>query len=301
MSAWRLLYTVACAAGAITCLYFVTAARSVPYSPGIQELSLQVAGQPRIYVLSRPRASGPLPTILFLHGRGGSAERLRWTGFSELGAREGFVTVFPNRISGEWNVFSPAAGQSDLDADTTFIKQLVASLVERGIADPKRIYLGGISNGGIMTLRMACAAPELFAAVGVILASMAEPAGQDCHLSKPMPLLMINGTADTVVPYAGGKTAAGLQIWGTDRTVAFFRQLDGCTGAPERTEMQKSAWSDAPPIVVSRWSDCSGAPVVLYSVIGGGHDAPGGPGSRGAFKVSQTFWNFFRDKTASNN
>ena len=211
------------------------------------------------------------------------------------------MTVFPNGIAGEWNVFSPAAARSDPDADSAFITQLVANLVERGVADPKRVYLGGISNGGIMTLRLACDAPELFAAVGVVLASLAERDGQDCHLAKPMPLVMINGTADTVVPYAGGRTAAGLQVWGTDRTVAFFRQLDGCTGSPQRTEMQQPAWSATPPIIVSSWSDCSGAPVILYSVIGGGHDAPGKSGSAGRFSVSQTFWNFFRDKTASNN
>ena len=62
----------------------------------------------------------------------------------------------------------------------------MADLVRRGVADPNRIYLSGISNGGVMALRLACDTPELFAAVGVFLASMPDYAGQYCHPSKPM-------------------------------------------------------------------------------------------------------------------
>ena len=69
-----------------------------------------------------------------------------------------------------------------------------------------------------MALRLACDTPELFAAVGVFLASMPDYAGQDCHPTKPIAFMMVNGTADPIMPYDGGSTAAGLKVWGTERT-----------------------------------------------------------------------------------
>ena len=119
-----------------------------------------------------PQASGPLPTLIFLHGKGSSALKARYMGFEQLGEREHFVTVLPDGLGGEWNVFPPGfrdrSGLFTNGADNTFIKQLLAeSASHRGVADPNRIYLSGISNGGVMAFRMACDAPELFAAIGV--------------------------------------------------------------------------------------------------------------------------------------
>jgi polyhydroxybutyrate depolymerase len=270
-------------------------------SGNFQRLSMQVAGQRRSYILIRPRTGRPLPTIVFMHGKGSSAERMRFTGFGRLGEREGFVTVFPNAVAGIWNIF-PAGARNPFGRgsdDTEFIQKLVTSLVARGIADPNRIYISGISFGGFMALRMACVAPHLFAAVGVALASMPSADGVECHPSKPLPLVMIAGTADTTVPYAGGETRAGFGIWGTDRTLAFFRRLNGCSQEEERSEIPLPEWGQTLPIKVHRWNHCTGAPVLLYSVVGGGHRAPRSmePGAEG-FTTAEAMWDFFRDKTA---
>ena len=291
---------------AVVCAaYFAAEVVSRPTPALAQELSIQVAGQQRTYILAQPRTSGPLPTFIFLHGKGGNAAKVQRMGFEQLGERERFVTVLPDGIGGEWNVFPPGfrdrTGAFTNADDSAFIKQLIGDLVRRGIADPKRVYLSGISNGALMTFRMACEAPELFAAIGVVLGSMPDFAGQNCHPSTPMPLVMVNGTADPIMPYSGGNTAAGLKVWGTERTLTFFRQLNGCNMAPKRSEMARSDWGGMPTIVIDRWSSCSGAPIVLYSVVGGGHRAPGGPGpGASGFSTAQTFWDFFRDKTVAN-
>ena len=96
--------------------------------------------------------------------------------------------------------------------------------------------------------------------------------------------MMVNGTADPIMPSDGGSTAAGLKIWGTERTVTFFRKLNGCTMAPKRSEMGQLDYGGTPPTVVDRWAGCSGAPVELYSVVGGGHRPPGGPGTGGGIR-----------------
>ena len=298
MAARRLIISFLCIA-VLAAWYFTSSVNSV--AEGARQFSIQVTGQQRTYILATPQASGPLPTLIFLHGKGSSALKARYMGFEQLGEREHFVTVLPDGLGGEWNVFPPGfrdrSGLFTNGADNTFIKQLVADLVRRGVADPNRIYLSGISNGGVMALRMACDAPELFAAIGVFLASMPDYAGQDCHPTKPIALMMVNGTADPIMPYDGGSTAAGLKIWGTERTVTFFRKLNGCTMAPKRSEMGQLDYGGTPPTVVDRWAGCSGAPIVLYSVVGGGHRPPGGPGTGGGFGTVQTLWDFFHDKT----
>ena len=286
--------------------FFASGHDSLALAEGTRQFGMRVAGQQRTYILARPNASGPLPTFIFLHGKGGSGAKAQRMGFEQLGEREQFVTVLPDGLGGEWNVFPPSfrdrTGRFTNGADTAFIKQLIGDLVHHGIADPNRVYLAGISNGALMTLRMACDAPELFAAIGVILGSMPDYEGQTCNPSKSLPLLMYNGTADPIMPYNGGNTGAGLKVWGTERTITFFRRLNGCTKAPRRSEMAQSDWGGTPSIVIDRWTDCSGAPIVLYSVAGGGHHAPGGPAAgMSGFNAAQMLWDFFRDKTAVTN
>jgi polyhydroxybutyrate depolymerase len=80
----------------------------------------------------------------------------------------------------------------------------LADVTQRGLSDPARIYLTGLSNGGFLPLSMLCTAGDSFAAVGLLITSMPEDTGADCHSSTPLPVLMLGGTADQVVPYGGG-------------------------------------------------------------------------------------------------
>jgi polyhydroxybutyrate depolymerase len=268
---------------------------------------MQVSGQQRTYLLARPSVSGPQPTIIFLHGTGADGvTTARKSGLAWTGPRQGFVTVFPNAMNRVWNLFPGNEAESliakrrnrdgPIGDDVAFIKALVADLVDRGISDPKRIFLAGVSYGGLMTLRMACTAPEMFAAIGIIYSSMPEPASQNCHPSKPLPLIMINGTADSVLPYGGGRTAAGFSVWSTDRTLAFFRKLDGCSDSVEQSRLPRRRGAYGTDVMTERWSQCSRGPVMLYRIEGGGHGVQGS--LKGDFDAYSTIAAFFRDQKA---
>jgi hypothetical protein len=164
---------------------------------------------------------------------------------------------------------------------------LVADLVRRGISDPKQIYLSGLSLGGVMALRMACVDAGSFAAIGLLISAMPDAAGSDCHPSKPLPVLMINGTGDRIVPYAGGQSQRGDNLWPTERLVAFFRQLNGCAEAAQQSVLPGQ---HPQQIEIERSTRCSGGPVILYRIIGGGHDVPSG------LNAGQLLLDFFRDK-----
>lgn len=258
--------------------------------------TISVGGVSRSYIIDIPPGAGPKPTILMLHALGGNAEAtMHGTRFPLLGEQAGFVSVFPNAVAHRWNHFPAGAvppsyvqdwqqAGSGVPDDVAFLRALVADLTNRRVADPKRIYIGGFSAGGFMSMRMVCEDPELFAAVALISSSMPEPAGAHCHPRLPTPLYALKGTADQNEPYTGGLVLDGtFSVWSAQQLTAFFRQLDSCTGAGAPVSVQGA--NPARETFV-QWT-CTSGPVILGTVQGGQHILYPLP------PPAQTLWWFF--------
>jgi polyhydroxybutyrate depolymerase len=266
-------------------------------SSAADSMRLAVAGESRTVLIERPAAPGPHPTIIMLHGAGVSpAQEGQETGLARLAPRAGFVVALPEGRGLRWNFFPPGQVTARDDAffrshggvpdDVAFIQGLVAELVKRGIADPNRVHLAGRSLGGVMALRLACHDAEPFAAIGLLVSTMAEVTGAACRPVKPLPLVMLSGTADPVLPYAGGRSRRGDMLWPAERVVTFFRDLNGCDEAAERSAMP----GERPQrIEIERSSKCRSGPVLFYRVIGGGHAPPADAGT--------LLLEFFRDRS----
>jgi polyhydroxybutyrate depolymerase len=263
-----------------------------------EPLQVVVNGQARTALLERPADRAPRPTIIMLHEAYGTAARTAdRSGLAQLGPRNGFAAVFPEGRGSRWNFF-PSGKESAREVeffrqhggvpdDVAFLKTLVADLVRRGVSDPKRIYLAGRSLGGVMALRMVCADAGTFAAVGLLIAAMPEPTGGDCRPAKPIPALMINGTADQILPYGGGQSNRGDTLWSAERLVAYFRRLNGCSEAAQQSILPGQHLLK---IEVEGSTKCPGGPIVFYRIVEGGHDVPP------ALNASQLLLDFFRDK-----
>jgi polyhydroxybutyrate depolymerase len=266
-------------------------------SAGPVELTLD--GKPRTFLIERPAGNELRPTVIVLHRGGGTAEEeLRLSALSDSGPRQGFAVVFPQAKGGYWNFFPPGA-ESDqykryfdrhggVPDDVAFVQAIVGELVRKGISDPRRIYIAGRSLGGVMALRMVCLGAEKFAAVAVVTSTMPDLVGSDCQPARPIPVLVVNGTEDRILPYRGMRTASANIFWSTERLTAFFRQLNGCA-EPDRPSLVRRP--QAPAIAIAGATKCGGGPVVLYSLVGAGHDLPA------PLDESQTLLDFFRDKT----
>jgi polyhydroxybutyrate depolymerase len=263
-----------------------------------EPIQLAVDGQSRAYMVERAAASGPRPTIIMLHGAGGSAAReAQFSPLARLGPQQGYAAVFPDGRGGRWN-FHPPGKETAVDAeffrqyggmpdDVAFIKLLVADLIRRGISDPRRVHLVGLSLGGVMALRMACINAEMFAAIGLLISAMADVNGTDCRPAKPLPALILNGTGDQLIPYGGGRTIRGDMVWPAERLVAFFRRLNGCS----EPVLTSAVWSAQPQSIDVEFSGrCVGGPVAFYRVAGGGHTVPETLGA------GQMLLDFFADK-----
>lgn len=126
----------------------------------------------RLYLPDRPDGSGPPALVVMLHGCTQSAEDFAaGTRMHELAESEGFLLVLPEQRPDAhpqrcWNWYDPAHQRRDAGEPALIAGIAREVLAEHG-ADPDRVYVGGISAGGAMSLNVAAAYPDLFAAVGV--------------------------------------------------------------------------------------------------------------------------------------
>lgn len=250
-------------AGAIT-----YAIRRIP-----RPIQIGIAGNRR--ALLYQLRDGPRPTLILLHPYSGDAlSTARYSGFLQAAMPRGFNVAVPDAIGHEWH---DSPDEPSHGGEIGFLTALVEKLVAEKIADAKRIFIAGISNGGMMAFAMACARPDLFAGIGTISAGMPKHVFESCPLTEPMPLVMINGDADNVLPYVGGHVGDPSGFFrttaGVEETGALFAKADNENAAcqPRRTELRDRQR------VLERidWSNGQTTIVTLVKVRGGGHDVIG--------------------------
>lgn len=242
--------------------------------------TLLVNGIERSFDVVRPKTQTKrAATLIVLHGGKGGAKQLRrYINMDEFAFNAGAVTVYPNGIDSQWNDGRIGRdGQPLLTTDDVgFLDALVAKLVDDKIADPERIYFAGVSNGGMMSLRMACESKHHISGIAVIAANY--PIGLSCAKFEKMKVLHFMGTADPLAPFAGG-LISGRQDRGavssTKEMRGFFLKNNGCKGTVQRSLPDKSP-EDGTTVVMIKGEGCSGnAWFVEYIIKGGGHTWPG--------------------------
>jgi polyhydroxybutyrate depolymerase len=248
----------------------------------LQGADINVGGSDRSYDLSVPAGKGPWPLVMALHGGGGRASRMeRLTGLGALGAKEGFAVVYPEAQGRHWNDGRTDFQLESVADDVAFLMALRSRLVAEHVADPTRIYLCGISNGGLMALRMACEQGGLFAAVGVVAMNMS--AAYDCYPPISVPICFIDGDTDPLVPHEGGEIRLFKRgkprgrVRSFEDSLAFWAKVNHAMSHPEVMVLQPLDPKDA--CSVERWhyeTGPQGAEVLAYLVKGGGHAWPGG-------------------------
>lgn len=217
------------------------------------------------------------PVIFVLHGgAGGSGAGLRARrslGLDVFARNTGAIVVYPDAVDGYWGRAKPGQPVPD---DAGFVSALANKLVDEGVASRRRIYIAGISGGGMLAMKIACENADLFAGVGAFIANLPAEWGASCNPTKPLAFMLINGTADPLVPYVGGLAnmpEGPREVLSADATVAIFTKANGC-GAHRAAPLSDRDRGDGSKIMVEHWTGCK-APVELVRVDGGGHTIPG--------------------------
>ncbi|MQX38538.1 alpha/beta hydrolase family esterase [Roseospira navarrensis] len=277
-------------------------------APGPTVHTLLHDGLTRRYLLHVPArvrtGAEPVPLVVVLHGGGGTAESaVRMTGFSRLATREGFLVAYPEGTSPggrlyTWNAhhccaFAMRTGVDDVG----FIRALIETLLRDHPVDPDRVFVAGLSNGGMLAHRIGIEMSDRVAAIGTVIAGLF---GDEATPRVPVSVLIINGALDRMVPPEGGLTDGPFVRAWDGRPMrpaayqgAFWARANGCAPDPE-------PGPDRGPRVSSwRYACPPGVAVERILVHDNAHDWPGGqPWTQGeapstALDATETLWRFF--------
>lgn len=158
-----------------------------------------------VYVPPNYDPARPTPLVILLHGRPSSASSMALTTqMRTVAARHNFIVVYPEGLNHEWNAFYDIVHQRGVSPqdDINFLKRLAEDLSVDLNIDRRRMFVGGYSNGGFMSIRLACSASEYFAGFASVGAELYTLLTTHCQ-GQPAPILFIHGTADRSVPYTG--------------------------------------------------------------------------------------------------
>jgi len=215
----------------------------------------------------------PRPLVIVLHGSHQPPQELHdWLPMEPVADREGFVVAYPDTIDGRWNYGARPDEKID---DLGFIDALLERLVARGIADPARIYVAGISRSALMTWTLLCRQPGRFAAAAAQSSGMTQAHLAACTPSRLISILAITGTADSVQPYDGSADPSRVpRLLSIPETMEFWRRLHHCTAETTR-QVPHRADGDSTVTHGIGWSVCTrGGPVTLFRIVGGEHEPP---------------------------
>ncbi|GAA5164477.1 alpha/beta hydrolase family esterase [Viridibacterium curvum] len=288
-----------------------TAQESIPTVPGDYSLKLEHAGQQRQYRLHIPasyKGDKVTPLVLAFHGGGGNMDIQaddRYYGLVAKSEQAGFIIAFPNgysRLGGKlatWNAGHCCGAARDKDSDDVgFVRELLARLQAGLSIDERRIFATGISNGAMMSYRLACEMSGTFRAIAAV-------AGTDntrsCTPDKAVSILHIHARDDELELFDGGagrKSDKVTPFVAVPDSMAKWARLDGCRPVPERIFETPGAYCEA-------YSGCrDGSAVKLCVTDSGGHSWPGGQKPRGgadkppstAIRATDVIWQFFSER-----
>lgn len=161
----------------------------------------------------------PLPAIVFLHGSAGNFKVYSWL-WSKLAEKHGIVIIAPSFGFGNWGW--PEGKTAALNA-----LQDAASIVK---IDEERVYLAGLSNGGLGVSLLAEAMPEKFRGLIFISPVMAtEIVDQQPFLDKwqNRPILILTGETDQRVPVSYvERRLSNFEAGGVDVTAVLYPDED---------------------------------------------------------------------------
>jgi polyhydroxybutyrate depolymerase len=273
-----------------------------------------------IYIPSSYDKTVQLPLVIALHGRGANGASmiiLTHKGFNKMADNDGFIMVYPDGIELNWNdgrmdeEANDRAHRENID-DVGFLSALIDSMIKDYNIDPKRVYVTGISNGAIMSYRLACELSDKITAIAPVDGNIPNLLVPECSPSEPVSVLAINNTDDPLVPFEGGyiygirKINLG-KVLSVNESIEFWVDRNKCSVTPDVTEEPDMDPKDGTRVTRKQYvNGIEGTEVILYAVDGGGHTWPGGfqylpAGIIGKtcrdFDANEVIWSFFKNHT----
>ena len=245
-----------------------------PQAAGDFAQTIDSGGLTRRYILHIPPLhsdtgdADATPLVLLFHGWGGNAREIaRYTGLPAKADRAGFIAVMPQGLATrnipEPHWISPWLGLEPGDPDhAAFIDDLLDALEAKLCIDSARVFSTGFSDGGELSVRLACDLSDRIAAIAPVAGVYFPPFLRDvpepgCLSTRPVPVIAFHGTADE------GRLRSIV-----DENMPDWAAHNGCASVPMEEQITQN-------VRLVRYGECDeGATVELYVIDGGGHQWP---------------------------
>lgn len=234
----------------------------------------------RWYEIFLPGNPQGAPLILALHGGGGDPDQFASASrLAQTATRNGYAVAFPagsgrrdDRLL-TWNggYCCGYAARQGVD-DLGFLKAVIADASSRFGVDGEGVYLTGMSNGSIMAETFAARNPDLVRAVAGVAGTMDT---RRTRVQGRVPALIIHGTADTMVPYEGGKGDTSLTRTDFASVASVVEAFLTPWGRTTSTSRKIDKHDDGTSVTITDYSRGGAVVLRLITVEGGAHHWPG--------------------------
>ncbi len=300
-----------------------TARATVPgalsMTPGTHRLELRHDGMKRYALVHLPtgfRPDVPTAVVMAFHGGGGDASYMadddRY-GLITLAEQAHVVLVVPSGYSrwprgklATWNAGGCCGDARDRQADDVgFVRALLAQLGQQFTIDRDRVFAMGMSNGAMMSYRLACEMSDTFRAIAAVAGTEAVAT---CQPRRAVGILHIHARDDTHVLFNGGAGPDAFRD--SSKVMDFVSVPDTVSRWVTRLQCAPTARRtlDVPGATCETHEGCrDGTEVRLCVTTSGGHSWPGAPGSRlgrqapppsQALSATAQAWAFFQAQGA---
>lgn len=237
-------------------------------------------GLKRTYLTHLPpdyQEIGPMPLLLALHGGGGNAEamvKLTKGGLNILADKEGFVVIYPNGIEKNWNdgrsgeETNYRTHEENID-DVGFISELIDYLIKNLNIDSKRVYITGMSNGAMMTLRLGCELSDKIVAIAPVAGNMPLNLSSICSPEHRVSVMLIAGTDDPLMPFEGGDITGPFgivklgKVLSAEETITLWVNSDNCISSPVTSEEPDLDPTDGTLVNMTAYTGCEDSTEVM--------------------------------------
>ncbi len=237
------------------------------------------------------------PLVINFHGGDGYAEyEMEYTGFRELSEEENFIVAYPQGTlaedKGSTGWFTGIGCEDGNEVcDVSFISELIDALIAEQNIDASRVYASGFSNGGFMIYSLACYLSDKVAAFGPVSGLMYTEEYDNCTPQRPLPIVHIHGTNDSVIPISGNSYAVGF-----GNILNYWSDYNQCSSTIIGDGVDENgdgyAWS------AEIRTDCNdGVELAFYRLSGFGHGWPNrdGLGFDDDIDAASTIWGFMQN------
>ncbi|WP_028081742.1 alpha/beta hydrolase family esterase [Solimonas soli] len=271
---------------------------TLPRGSAAFDISFAHAGATRRFLVVRPEpANANAPAVFVLHGTGGTPEaQSNLTVIAESVVANGYWAILPEALDGGWN---DDPGYSNGTDDVGFHAKVIDIVTGYLGLDADRLYLSGLSDGAFMAERLGCELSDRIAAIALVAGTISKGLSLACAPATPRPVILVNGSADPIVPFNGGRVG----VLSAPDAFSFWLSRHNCTASATSSVALPDTAADGTTTTLLRNVGCgSGGEVRQYIVNNGGHTWPGGRQYMSEsligktsqdFSINAEMWSFF--------